>query len=113
MKIISKSIMELLLMTVLILDLQKLILSLLILSCSLSFSLTFSVQLHFEVPLSPVIAAKKARPSDGGSDEVCDECLICWDVDSFVWSKKALDQQSLKDVIHLWERMDCTTLHLE
>ena len=28
------------------------------------------LQLHFEVPLSPVIAAKKARPSDGGSDEV-------------------------------------------
>lgn len=28
-------------------------------------------QLQFEVPLSPVIAAKKARPSDGGSDEVC------------------------------------------
>uniref|UniRef100_A0A8C5E585 Anaphase-promoting complex subunit 1 n=1 Tax=Gouania willdenowi TaxID=441366 RepID=A0A8C5E585_GOUWI len=25
--------------------------------------------LHFEGPLSPVIAAKKARPSDGGSDE--------------------------------------------
>lgn len=32
----------------------------------------FFSQLHFEVPLSPVIAAKKARPSDGGSDEVRD-----------------------------------------
>lgn len=38
------------------------------------------LQLHFEVPLSPVIAAKKARPSDGGSDEVCGKCLICCDV---------------------------------
>lgn len=27
-------------------------------------------QLHFEVPLSPVIAPKKARPADTGSDEV-------------------------------------------
>lgn len=32
----------------------------------------FFPQLQFEVPLSPVIAAKKARPSDGGSDEVCE-----------------------------------------
>ncbi|KAM9365814.1 anaphase-promoting complex subunit 1 isoform 2-T3 [Pholidichthys leucotaenia] len=32
-------------------------------------SLTWTKNLHFEVPLSPVIAAKKARPSDGGSDE--------------------------------------------
>uniref|UniRef100_A0A8C4EI06 Anaphase-promoting complex subunit 1 n=1 Tax=Dicentrarchus labrax TaxID=13489 RepID=A0A8C4EI06_DICLA len=32
--------------------------------------LTWTRNLHFEVPLSPVIAAKKARPSDGGSDEV-------------------------------------------
>ena len=39
-----------------------------------------SPQLHFEVPLSPVIAAKKARPSDGGSDEVCDSSMICCDV---------------------------------
>ncbi|XP_041866489.1 anaphase-promoting complex subunit 1 isoform X2 [Melanotaenia boesemani] len=31
--------------------------------------LAWTRQLHFEVPLSPVIAAKKARPSDGGSDE--------------------------------------------
>ncbi|CAJ1067046.1 anaphase-promoting complex subunit 1 isoform X1 [Xyrichtys novacula] len=31
--------------------------------------LTWKQNLHFEVPLSPVIAAKKARPSDGGSDE--------------------------------------------
>lgn len=31
--------------------------------------LTWTQNLHFEVPLSPVIAAKKARPSDGGSDE--------------------------------------------
>uniref|UniRef100_A0A3Q0RVK0 Anaphase-promoting complex subunit 1 n=1 Tax=Amphilophus citrinellus TaxID=61819 RepID=A0A3Q0RVK0_AMPCI len=31
--------------------------------------LTWTRNLHFEVPLSPVIAAKKARPSDGGSDE--------------------------------------------
>lgn len=28
-----------------------------------------SPQLHFEVPLSPVIAPKKARPADTGSDE--------------------------------------------
>uniref|UniRef100_A0A669DML5 Anaphase-promoting complex subunit 1 n=1 Tax=Oreochromis niloticus TaxID=8128 RepID=A0A669DML5_ORENI len=32
--------------------------------------LTWTRNLHFEMPLSPVIAAKKARPSDGGSDEV-------------------------------------------
>uniref|UniRef100_A0A3B5BH31 Anaphase-promoting complex subunit 1 n=1 Tax=Stegastes partitus TaxID=144197 RepID=A0A3B5BH31_9TELE len=32
--------------------------------------LNWTRHLHFEVPLSPVIAAKKARPSDGGSDEV-------------------------------------------
>ncbi|KAM3862835.1 anaphase-promoting complex subunit 1 [Diretmus argenteus] len=31
--------------------------------------LAWTRNLHFEVPLSPVIAAKKARPSDGGSDE--------------------------------------------
>ncbi|XP_061600875.1 anaphase-promoting complex subunit 1 isoform X1 [Cololabis saira] len=31
--------------------------------------------LHFEVPLSPVIAAKKARPSDRGSDEDWDYLL--------------------------------------
>ncbi|XP_011482572.1 anaphase-promoting complex subunit 1 isoform X2 [Oryzias latipes] len=31
--------------------------------------LSWTQHLHFEVPLSPVIAAKKARPSDGGSDE--------------------------------------------
>lgn len=39
-------------------------------------SLLFFAQLHFEVPLSPVIAAKKARPSDGGSEEVCDTMSI-------------------------------------
>lgn len=33
-------------------------------------------KMHFKVPLSPVIAAKKARPSDGGSDEVRDQRLI-------------------------------------
>ncbi|XP_063048013.1 anaphase-promoting complex subunit 1 isoform X2 [Engraulis encrasicolus] len=31
--------------------------------------LTWTRNLHFEVPLSPVIAAKKARPADTGSDE--------------------------------------------
>lgn len=31
--------------------------------------LAWTRNLQFEVPLSPVIAAKKARPSDGGSDE--------------------------------------------
>ncbi|XP_077585962.1 anaphase-promoting complex subunit 1 isoform X1 [Stigmatopora nigra] len=31
--------------------------------------LTWTRNLHFEVPLSPVIAAKKARPCDEGSDE--------------------------------------------
>lgn len=31
--------------------------------------LAWTRNLNFEVPLSPVIAAKKARPSDGGSDE--------------------------------------------
>uniref|UniRef100_A0AAQ5XJU4 Anaphase-promoting complex subunit 1 n=1 Tax=Amphiprion ocellaris TaxID=80972 RepID=A0AAQ5XJU4_AMPOC len=36
--------------------------------------LNWTQNLHFEVPLSPVIAAKKARPSDGGSDEVSDCC---------------------------------------
>lgn len=44
-----------------------------------------SLQLHFEVPLSPVIAAKKARPSDGGSDEVCDGRMV--DLDSLVSPK--------------------------
>uniref|UniRef100_A0A3Q3B1W3 Anaphase promoting complex subunit 1 n=1 Tax=Kryptolebias marmoratus TaxID=37003 RepID=A0A3Q3B1W3_KRYMA len=33
--------------------------------------LAWTRQLHFEGPLSPVIAAKKARHSDQGSDEVC------------------------------------------
>lgn len=43
----------------------------------LFFPLSFSPpQLHFKVPLSPVIAAKKARPSDGGSDEVRDQRQI-------------------------------------
>uniref|UniRef100_A0A3Q2CTV5 Anaphase-promoting complex subunit 1 n=1 Tax=Cyprinodon variegatus TaxID=28743 RepID=A0A3Q2CTV5_CYPVA len=32
--------------------------------------LAWTRHLQFEVPLSPVIAAKKARPSDGGSDEI-------------------------------------------
>lgn len=32
------------------------------------------------MPLSPVIAAKKARPSDGGSDEVCYLSVSCCDV---------------------------------
>lgn len=41
------------------------------------FHLSFSPpKLHFKLPLSPVIAAKKARPSDGGSDEVGHERLI-------------------------------------
>uniref|UniRef100_UPI003AAE3DC1 anaphase-promoting complex subunit 1 n=1 Tax=Centroberyx gerrardi TaxID=166262 RepID=UPI003AAE3DC1 len=37
--------------------------------------LAWTRNLHFEVPLSPVIAAKKARPSDGGSDEDWDYLL--------------------------------------
>ncbi|XP_008298246.1 anaphase-promoting complex subunit 1 [Stegastes partitus] len=37
--------------------------------------LNWTRHLHFEVPLSPVIAAKKARPSDGGSDEDWDYLL--------------------------------------
>ncbi|XP_035848150.1 anaphase-promoting complex subunit 1 isoform X1 [Sander lucioperca] len=37
--------------------------------------LAWTRNLHFEVPLSPVIAAKKARPSDGGSDEDLDYLL--------------------------------------
>uniref|UniRef100_A0A673CEJ0 Anaphase promoting complex subunit 1 n=1 Tax=Sphaeramia orbicularis TaxID=375764 RepID=A0A673CEJ0_9TELE len=37
--------------------------------------LVWTRNLHFEVPLSPVIAAKKARPSDGGSDEDWDYLL--------------------------------------
>uniref|UniRef100_A0A8D3DZY2 Anaphase-promoting complex subunit 1 n=1 Tax=Scophthalmus maximus TaxID=52904 RepID=A0A8D3DZY2_SCOMX len=37
--------------------------------------LSWTRNLHFEVPLSPVIAAKKARPSDGGSDEDWDYLL--------------------------------------
>lgn len=64
-------------------------------------------QLHFEVPLSPVIAAKKARPSDGGSDEVCGECMICWNVGILNWI------ESLRDIARLWERMDCTAFNLE
>lgn len=53
-----------------------LVLTLITNSCVLTFLsvLPLFPQLHFEVPLSPVIAAKKARPSDGGSDEVCDVC---------------------------------------
>uniref|UniRef100_A0AAQ5ZJ60 Anaphase-promoting complex subunit 1 n=1 Tax=Amphiprion ocellaris TaxID=80972 RepID=A0AAQ5ZJ60_AMPOC len=39
--------------------------------------LNWTQNLHFEVPLSPVIAAKKARPSDGGSDEDWDYLLGC------------------------------------
>lgn len=53
----------------------------------LSFPLPFSPpKLHFKVPLSPVIAAKKARPSDGGSDEVRDQHLI-GDLDVLFLSK--------------------------
>nr|XP_033469621.1 anaphase-promoting complex subunit 1 isoform X3 [Epinephelus lanceolatus] len=37
--------------------------------------LAWTRNLHFEVPLSPVIAAKKARPSDGGSEEDLDYLL--------------------------------------
>nr|XP_020457532.1 anaphase-promoting complex subunit 1 [Monopterus albus] len=37
--------------------------------------LNWTKNLHFELPLSPVIAAKKARPSDGGSDEDWDYLL--------------------------------------
>uniref|UniRef100_M4ARY5 Anaphase promoting complex subunit 1 n=1 Tax=Xiphophorus maculatus TaxID=8083 RepID=M4ARY5_XIPMA len=37
--------------------------------------LAWTRHLQFEVPLSPVIAAKKARPSDGGSDEDWDYLL--------------------------------------
>ncbi|XP_056147337.1 anaphase-promoting complex subunit 1 [Lampris incognitus] len=37
--------------------------------------LTWTRNLYFEVPLSPVIAAKKARPSEGGSDEDWDYIL--------------------------------------
>lgn len=32
--------------------------------------ITLPTQLHFEVPLSPVIAPKKARPADTGTDDV-------------------------------------------
>ncbi|XP_011601409.2 anaphase-promoting complex subunit 1 [Takifugu rubripes] len=38
--------------------------------------LTWTRNLHFKLPLSPVIAAKKARPSDGGSDEDWDYLLV-------------------------------------
>ncbi|KAM4592171.1 anaphase-promoting complex subunit 1 isoform 1-T1 [Odontesthes bonariensis] len=37
--------------------------------------LAWTRHLHFEVPLSPVIAAKRSRPSDGGSDEDWDYLL--------------------------------------
>ncbi|MEQ2245916.1 hypothetical protein ILYODFUR_032948, partial [Ilyodon furcidens] len=37
--------------------------------------LAWTRHLQFEVPLSPVIAAKKARPSDGGSEEDWDYLL--------------------------------------
>uniref|UniRef100_G3N8P6 Anaphase promoting complex subunit 1 n=1 Tax=Gasterosteus aculeatus aculeatus TaxID=481459 RepID=G3N8P6_GASAC len=37
--------------------------------------LAWTRNLHFEVPLSPVIAAKKARPSDGGTEEDLDYLL--------------------------------------
>lgn len=40
--------------------------------------LTWTRNLHFEVPLSPVIAPKKARPADTGSDEDW-EYLCCSD----------------------------------
>ncbi|XP_031434697.1 anaphase-promoting complex subunit 1 isoform X2 [Clupea harengus] len=40
--------------------------------------LTWTRNLHFEVPLSPVIAPKKARPADTGSDEDWDY-LCCSD----------------------------------
>ncbi|XP_019719671.1 anaphase-promoting complex subunit 1 [Hippocampus comes] len=39
--------------------------------------LTWTRNLNFEVPLSPVIAAKKARPCDGGSDEDWEYLLGC------------------------------------
>uniref|UniRef100_A0A668AJ74 Anaphase-promoting complex subunit 1 n=2 Tax=Myripristis murdjan TaxID=586833 RepID=A0A668AJ74_9TELE len=47
--------------------------------------LAWTRNLHFEVPLSPVIAAKKARPSDGGSDEVGDYCVGYRDVSWHKW----------------------------
>ncbi|CAG6016544.1 unnamed protein product [Menidia menidia] len=37
--------------------------------------LAWTRHLHFEMPLSPVIAAKRSRPSDGGSDEDWDYLL--------------------------------------
>uniref|UniRef100_A0A3Q1EL04 Anaphase-promoting complex subunit 1 n=1 Tax=Acanthochromis polyacanthus TaxID=80966 RepID=A0A3Q1EL04_9TELE len=49
--------------------------------------LNWTRNLHFEVPLSPVIAAKKARPSDGGSDEVSD-CNI-WSQDRNIYTTTA------------------------
>ncbi|XP_061646236.1 anaphase-promoting complex subunit 1 [Phyllopteryx taeniolatus] len=39
--------------------------------------LNWTQNLHFDVPLSPVIAAKKARPCDGGSDEDWEYLLRC------------------------------------
>lgn len=51
----------------------------------------FFPQLQFEVPLSPVIAAKKARPSDGGSDEVCEPPR---------WSPACLAEKPLKELLN-------------
>lgn len=62
------------------------------------FPLSFSPpKLHFKLPLSPVIAAKKARPSDGGSEEVCREHLILY-LDVIVSSKLTCSLRRLAQV---------------
>lgn len=62
------------------------------------FHLSFSPpKLHFKLPLSPVIAAKKARPSDGGSDEVCHEHLILY-LDVIVLSQLTRNLRRLAQV---------------
>uniref|UniRef100_A0AAX7VSF9 Anaphase-promoting complex subunit 1 n=1 Tax=Astatotilapia calliptera TaxID=8154 RepID=A0AAX7VSF9_ASTCA len=58
--------------------------------------LTWTRNLHFEMPLSPVIAAKKARPSDGGSDEVCYLSVSCCDVLEHNYQASSPPSPSLK-----------------
>lgn len=66
-----------------------------------SWNLHLSIfpQLQFEVPLSPVIAAKKARPSDGGSDEVCESHIHSWEVLRLGFKRGALLQQRCRVVV--------------
>uniref|UniRef100_A0A671SMI7 Anaphase-promoting complex subunit 1 n=1 Tax=Sinocyclocheilus anshuiensis TaxID=1608454 RepID=A0A671SMI7_9TELE len=59
--------------------------------------LTWTRNLHFEVPLSPVIAPKKARPADTGSDEDWGY-LRCSDYHWQVYMRPAVAVQGLEPV---------------